>query len=51
MKCWCESVLLPYSSHLDTKTNTEVLYKYSVCFPYSSRKDQFMLPLCLTDFL
>ena len=50
MKCWRESILLPYSSHFDTKTNIKVLYEFSICFPYTSRKDQFMLPLCLADF-
>lgn len=50
MKCWYESILLPYTSHLVTKTNIKILYQFSVCFPYSSRKDQFMLPLCVADF-
>jgi hypothetical protein len=47
MKQWCESILLPYSSYSNTKTNIKALYEFSVCFSSSSKKDQFILPLCV----
>lgn len=50
MKHWCESVPLTCPSPFDTKTNIKVMYEFSVCFLYSSRKDQFILPLCLADY-